>query len=97
MACCETCEKIIQRFISGYHLLPDKESELNLSYDKTNEDLKKIRSEWEALKTETASQIKETEEFFTKFTENEPKESQVDIIVSRAKPLEEKFRVLLTR
>ena len=84
-------------FTNGYQALTDLESKENLSYEGITNDLDKISSGWEDLEKETLSTLKETMEYFTQFTENEPKESEVETILTRAKLLEEKFRTLLTR
>lgn len=84
-------------FTNGYQALTDLESKENLSYEGIKKDLDKISSDWEDLEKETSSTLKETMEYFTQFTENEPKESEVETILTKAKPLEENFRTLLTR
>lgn len=84
-------------FTNGYQALTDLESKENLSYEGIKRDLDKISSDWEDLEKETSSTLKETMEYFTQFTENEPKESEVETILTKAKPLEENFRTLLTR
>lgn len=84
-------------FTNGYQALRDLESKENLSYEGIKRDLDKISSDWEDLEKETSSTLKETMEYFTQFTENEPKESEVETILTKAKPLEENFRTLLTR
>ena len=97
MACCDVCDKIMECFTNGYQALTNLESNENLSYEGIKNDLDKISSDWEDLEKETSSTLKETMEYFTQFTENEPKESEVETILTRAKLLEEKFRSLLTR
>ena len=84
-------------FTNGYQALTDLESQENLSYEGIKKDLDNISSDWEDLEKETLSTLKETMEYFTQFTENEPKESEVESILTRATLLEEKFRTLLTR
>ena len=84
-------------FTNGYQALTDLESKENLSYEGIKNDHDKISSGWEDLEKETLSTLRETMEYFTQFTENEPKESEVETILTRAKLLEEKFRTLLTR
>lgn len=84
-------------FTNGYQALTDLESKENLSYEGIKKDLDKISSDWEDLEKETSSTLKETMEYFTQFTENEPKESEVETILTKAKRLEENFRTLLTR
>ena len=81
-------------FTNGYQALTDLESKENLSYEGIKNDLDKISSDWEDLEKETSSTLKETMEYFTQFTENEPKGSEVETILTRAKLLEEKFRTL---
>ena len=97
MACCDVCDKIMECFTNGYQAIIDLESKENLSYEGIKNDLDKISSDWEDLEKETSSTLKETMEYFTQFTENEPKESEVETILTRAKLLEEKFRSLFTR
>ena len=97
MACCDVCDKIMECFTNGYQAITDLESKENLSYEGIKNDLDKISSDWEDLEKETSSTLKETMEYFTQFTENEPKESEVETILTRAKLLEEKFRSLLSR
>ena len=97
MACCDVCDKIMECFTNGYQALTNLESNENLSYEGIKNDLDKISSDWEDLEKETSSTLKETMEYFTQFTENEPKESEVETILTRAKLLEENFRSLLTR
>ena len=97
MACCDVYDKIMECFTNGYQAITDLESKENLSYEGIKNDLDKISSDWEDLEKETSSTLKETMEYFTQFTENEPKESEVETILTRAKLLEEKFRTLLTR
>ena len=97
MACCDVCDKIMECFTNGYQAITDLESKENLSYEGIKNDLDKISSDWEDLEKETSSTLKETMEYFTQFTENEPKESEVETILTRAKLLDEKFRSLLTR
>ena len=97
MACCDVCDKIMECFTNGYQAITDLESKENLSYEGIKNDLDKISSNWEDLEKETSSTLKETMEYFTQFTENEPKESEVETILTRAKLLKEKFRGLLTR
>ena len=97
MACCDVYDKIMECFTNGYQAITDLESKENLSYEGIKNDLDKISSDWEDLEKETLSTLKETMEYFTQFTENEPKESEVETILTRAKLLEEKFRTLLTR
>ena len=84
-------------FTNGYQALTNLESNENLSYEGIKEDLDNISSDWEDLGKETLSTLKETMECFTQFTENEPKESEVETILTITKLLEEKFRTLLTR
>ena len=84
-------------FTNGYQAITDLESKENLSYEGIKKDLDNISSDWEDLEKKTLSTLKETMEYFTQFTENEPKESEVETILTRAKLLEEKFRSLLTR
>ena len=84
-------------FTNGYQALTDLESQENLSYEGIKNNLDNISSDWEDLEKETSSTLKETMEYFTQFTENEPKESEVESILTRATLLEEKFRTLLTR
>ena len=97
MACCDVCDEITECFTNGYQALTDLESNENLSYEGIKKDLDKISSDWEDLEQETSSTLKETMEYFTQFTENEPKESEVETILTRAKLLEENFRALFTR
>ena len=97
MASDDVCDKIMDFFTNGYQALTDLESNVNLSYEGIKNDLDKISPDWEDLGKETSSTLKETMEYFTQFTENEPKESEVETILTRAKLLEEKFRILLTR
>ncbi|CAH3015201.1 unnamed protein product, partial [Porites evermanni] len=96
MACCDVCDKIMECFTNGYQALTNLESNENLSYEGIKEDLDNISSDWEDLEKETLSTLKETMECFTQFTENEPKESEVETILTITKLLEEKFRTLLT-
>ena len=84
-------------FTNGYQALTNLESNENLSYEGIKEDLDNISSDWEDLEKETLSTLKETMGCFTQFTENEPKESEVETILTITKLLEEKFRTLLTR
>ena len=97
MACCDVCDKIMECFTNGYQALTNLESNENLSYEGIKEDLDNISSDWEDLEKETLSTLKETMGCFTQFTENEPKESEVETILTITKLLEEKFRTLLTR
>ncbi|CAH3044707.1 unnamed protein product [Porites lobata] len=84
-------------FTNGYQALTDLESKENLSYEGIKNDLDKISSGWEDLEKETLSTLKETMEYFTQLTESEPKKSEAETILTRAKLLEEKFRTLLAR
>ena len=90
MVCCECCT-------NAYLALIDLNTKVNLSYHGIKEDYEQIDGEWATLDKETRSKIEETEEYFSRFAEDEPEESEVEKIRQRAEQLKTEFATLYTR
>ena len=92
------CEKLLECFTDGYQALTDLESTEGLSYHEIKQDLEQMKAEWEKLeKEETLPKIKETVEYFNRFTQQEPQEAEVEKITERAKELKNEFETLSQR
>ncbi len=84
-------------FTSGYQALTDLEHKEDMSYDAIEADIEEMNEKWTTLEKETRSKIKDTVEYFSKFRENEPEESEFDSIKERASQLKMELEKLYTR
>lgn len=89
--------KLVECFTNGYQALTDLESKEDLSYRGIKEDLDEMSSEWDKLEKETLPKVKETVEYFSRFTDNEPEKAEVEKILTKAGQLKEEFQALSTR
>ena len=90
MVCCECCT-------NGYLALIDLNTKVNLSYHGIKEDYEQIDGEWETLDKETRPKVEQTMEYFSRFTDDEPEEAEVDKITKEAEQRKTEFATLYTR